>query len=181
MIHRGIFPGSAHLIDDRDAMSPPYPQRRHSVQARRMSVQDVRSDRREELLESLRSGVDDHHVVEDRNSLQLRGLDSRAVEVESCDVFLGLPRRVVFRCRQLKRLPPQSPLLAQQRQRAKCVAALQRQRMIQDVENAQAHDLTSRFRCNARTSAARAAGLPGRRYRSPPSSGWTAPARLPGP
>jgi len=60
------------------------------------------------------------------------------VENPSVDGFFRQIRFGVARGRQMMRLPPEPPLFGQERQRAERIAALQRDRMIENVENAHA-------------------------------------------
>ena len=64
------------------------------------------------------------------------GFPQRSIEVQPVDVFFGCTRRRVLRPGEVKSLPSEASLLSQDRTRAECVAAVQRDRVIQDVEHA---------------------------------------------
>ena len=65
-----------------------------------------------------------------------------AEEVPTVDGVFGTRRRRVLGARHVVGVPPQAPLLAQDRQGPERVAAVQRDRVIQHMQHAQAHAAT---------------------------------------
>ena len=134
-----ILPRRTHLVDHRQAILPAHPDRRQRVQHRRMGMQDVRPHLLDHLGDPPAHG---RHQPQFADSRQLRssvGVERSAEEMPVVDRLLGDRRRTLLRRSEMEGLPAAPTLLAQQGERAKRVAAMQRQRMVEDVEDAQWH------------------------------------------
>ena len=77
-------------------------------------------------------------------SQQARALDTwRTVKSHAIDIIMEGLCWTLLRCRQVEGFPSKLPLFTQNGERAKGVAAVQRDGVIQDVEDAQAHTVTA--------------------------------------
>ena len=137
VVDRGVFPERAHLVDDRDAEPATRAQRRQRVQHRRMRVEDVGV---EALAPAPRCAARVARIsaqIADARHARRRALaERRAMKAPTVDVLDLAARLAVARRRELQRLPAERPLLAQDGQRAEHVAAVQRKRVIEDVQDA---------------------------------------------
>ena len=104
-----------------------------------MRVQDVGPNLARHLVETTLRRAHQRKLAQNRKLPQQPGLPQGPVEVEPVDVLLGHARRRVLRARKVESLPPDAPLFAQDRPRAERVAAVQWDRVIEDVEDPQAH------------------------------------------
>jgi hypothetical protein len=118
-------------------------QSRDRIQNGRMRMQDIRPDFAHHLEEALFNSTDQCQFAKDRQPVNAATNTGRPKEVPPFDILFHERAPDVFRCRQVKRFPTPLALLAQDRKRAERIAAMQRNRMIEDVQNPQAHETTS--------------------------------------
>lgn len=72
-----------------------------------------------------------------------RGCHRCPVEMPTVDIFLtGSASNLFWGC-QMKSFPAQPTLLAQDRQRAECITAMEWDRMIEDMQNSETHEGTA--------------------------------------
>jgi len=136
VVDRGVLPEGAHLVDHRDAQAPGHAQRGQRVQHRRVGVDQVGAHGCRHRLDARGKLSHQRHLVEPRHTAPA-GCGRRAMEVPA--VHRLLQRRAagsVLGAGQVEGLPPERALLAQQRQRAERVPAVQRDRVVEDVEDA---------------------------------------------
>src|SRR6516162_10754968 len=108
---------------------------RQRVEGRRVGVKDPGSYLFDDIVESPVQVADDLQLAKPR---QLRSKTSwhwRAQEFPGADPLARGPGRIMLATRQQHGLPTQRPLLIDDAERAKHIAALQRQRMVEDVQN----------------------------------------------
>src|SRR4051812_28422310 len=89
-----------------------------------------------DLRHALRRLRHEAHFAGERYLRPHRGNHGRAVEVPAFDGLLVSLTAILLWRSQLKRFPPDGPLLAQDCKRPERITALQRNRMIEDVEDA---------------------------------------------
>src|SRR5450432_4180786 len=144
VIGRRVLPKSADFVDDRDAEASPDPQRRQRIEDRRVSMQDVGTYRARHFFETPRRCAHLRHFPDAGQAVKRAWFPRRSVEMKTVDVFFQCAGHGMLRTRHMERLPAQAPLLAQDRTRAERVAALERDRMVENMQDAKAHWRLSR-------------------------------------
>ena len=142
VIDGGIFPESANFINDRQTEAAPDAQRGNGVEHRRMGMQDMGADFGDHLGQAFLQAFHQLHFAEYRPFCRRSCRARRTVKVPAVDVFLRRRTADVFGRSQVKCFPAQAPLPVQDRQGAECIAAVQRNRMIEDVQDTQSHYVT---------------------------------------
>ena len=108
-----------------------------------MGLYHVRSYSARDFLETPRGSSHQAHFPDARKVGEPPWLPKRSIKTKPVDLFLGCTGNKVLGTRQLECIPAQSALLAQDRSGAKGVAALQWERVIENVEDAQGHPAAS--------------------------------------
>ena len=114
--------------------------RRQTVQQRGVGVQDVGLDFGNDLVEPAPQIADDCQLAGGGRLCGQPGRLRRAEELPFADLFASVApvgcrcERLVFSARDENRLPADRPLLVDDAEGAINIAALQRQRMIEDVK-----------------------------------------------
>ena len=140
VVHRGVLPERANFVHHRDAQLAPHLEGRQRIEHRRMGVDDVGLDLAGDFFQAPAQCLHQGDFAAHRQVSQQPGAARRAVKMQAIDVFFsGLGRALLGRG-DVKRLPAQRALLAQQRRRAKGVAAVQRNGVVENVQDAQGHD-----------------------------------------
>ena len=132
---RGVFPERAHFINHRQPTPATGADRRQRVEGGRVSVKDFGLYFSDDGVEAPVEIADDFRLAK---PWQLRCKTSRHRRTQKfppADPFARGPRRIMLAARQQHGLPPQRPLLIDDAERAKHIAALQRQRMVEYVQN----------------------------------------------
>ena len=141
MVDGGVFPERTHFINDRNTQQPPHAQGWNGVEHGRMGMKDVRADHPRDLEQP---GLGLAHQRKLREHRELRPASrGGAVEVPAVDRLFRGRGRGVLGAGEVKRFPTELALLAQDRQRAKRVAAVQGNRVVEHMENAQRHQDTN--------------------------------------
>ena len=128
-----VLPQAPDLIDDRNALAAAGADRRQGVQHRGMGVQNLRLDLADDLVQAAAEIADDLELAHPGQPGAEAARHPRAQIFPVADSLARRSRRVVLAARQQHRLPAEGPLLVDDAERAKDVAALQRRRMIEDV------------------------------------------------
>ena len=144
MVDGSVLPERPHLVEHGYAALSADPDRRQHIEHGRVGVDDVGTESSGQLGDAACSCRHLAKVDGPRHGHARAGAHLRSIEPEPIDVFEVRHRRTVPRCRQLQCFPPQRPLLAQDGHGPERVAAVQRKRVIKDVQNAHGHQ--PRFR-----------------------------------
>ncbi len=136
VVDRGVFPEGADLIDHRDAQLAGDLDGREGIEHRRMGMDDVRANFPRDFFQA---GFELLHQAPVRLTTGQAGQapsgDRGAVEVQAIDVFERRCGFALLGRGEVKGLPAQRALLAQERRGAEGVAAVQRNRVVEDVED----------------------------------------------
>ena len=143
MVHGGVLPGGTHLIDHRQAMPATDPQAGQGVEHRRVGMDQVGLDLTHQFAHA---ACGELHLPDQPGT----GGTGRAEEAPAVDLFLQDRRCTLLRTGEMKGLPPQPALLAEDGQGAEGIATVQWRRVVKDMQDTQAHVAIS-------TSARRAA------------------------
>src|SRR5271163_4153515 len=130
-----VFPQRTHFVDDRNAMTAADADRREGVEDRRVRVQNLRAYFVDDLVEATPEIADDLQLASPGQPRAEPNRRRRAQKLPITDAFARRPGRVMLAAGQQHRLPSQGPLLIDDAERAQDVATLQRQRMVEDVQN----------------------------------------------
>ena len=137
VVHGGIFPKGPHLIHHRDTQPRTHPQSRPGVEYRRVRVQDGRAQLFGYLLQAALKLAHQRKLAHSRQAA--RGGCRCTVKLPAIDLFFQRLGAAVFRAGEVEGFPAAPALLAQQRQGTKGVPAVQRNRVVEDVQDPQAH------------------------------------------
>ena len=135
VIDRRVLPQGTHFVDDRNAQPAARSDGRKSVEHRRMGVQHVGLESFRELDQpAARRGhlgqIGDARKPGYDAGAHHRAVKRPAVHLVDCTVARRMTRR-----RELERFPAERALLPQDCSRAKCIAAVQRERMVEEVQH----------------------------------------------
>ena len=133
VIDGGILPGGAHLVDHGNPEPTADLNRRQRVEHRRVRMQDVRANLLDHLGDTRFVYLHFPQFAQTGQALGQRA--RRAVEVPAVHVVFATRGHPLARRGEMKRLPAERALLAKYRDGPKGVAAMQRQRVIEDMEN----------------------------------------------
>ena len=147
VVDGGILPERANLVDHGQPEQPARAQRRNGIEHRRVRVQYIGTRVSRDLKDALRGRPHLCPLARTRDGVQHRWRLPRPIEAQALHQLVGLRRGDVLRTGDLHRFPAQPLLLAQDGTRAECISALQRNRMIQHVQNPQAHPAALRCCC----------------------------------
>jgi hypothetical protein len=135
VVDRGVFPECAHFVHDRNAEAAPGAQRGNRVERGRVRVQDVRLDLRDDLGQAPGQAVDHLFLVQHRQFGQRSARGRGAVEVQAVDGFFQIVAGMLLGAGHMEGFPAERALLAQDRAGAEGVAAVQRDRVVEDVQD----------------------------------------------
>jgi hypothetical protein len=130
---RGVFPERAHFINHRQPTPATGADRRQRVEGGRVGVQDPRPHFSDDFVQSPVEVADEHQFAKPRQLRADPGWRRGAQEFPPADPLARRPRRIMLAAGQQHRLPPERTLLIDDAERAKHIAALQRQRMVENV------------------------------------------------
>jgi hypothetical protein len=99
-------------------------------------MQDLRSNLVDHLLQALLEVADDPQLANPRQPRGEPGRHPGPQKLPFTDALSRRSRRVMLAAGQQHRFPAQCPLLVDNAERAIDIAALERQRMVEDVQNA---------------------------------------------
>ena len=125
VINCRVLPECAHFVNERDPEGARHAQRRQGIQDRRMGVQDVGLRQRGNLANSPLRRAHQRKLAQHRHASERCRRTRGAIEVQSVDVLVRRSRSRVLRARDVKRLPSQAVLFAQDFPSTERVAALQ--------------------------------------------------------
>src|SRR6266702_3852813 len=111
-----------------------------------MRMQELRSDALCDVFQPARERAHHRELRQTRQSAQALAVMRCAQEMPSVHGLVELLAAALLRPGEMGRLPSQPSLLLQYRQRAERVSAVQRQRMVEDVEEAHGVPAASSFR-----------------------------------
>ena len=131
---RGVFPEGANFVDDRQAKLAPRPDGGEAAKRGRVGVEDIRAPFARDGFDAASQRAD---FLPFRQPRRARRLARCAVKREAIVQFELCPgeRRGVAQAGEAAHFMPQPFLRLEDRARAEGVAALQRQRVIEDMEN----------------------------------------------
>ena len=147
--HCRILPEGADLIDQRQAMAARHGERGHGGQHRRVGVEDVGLELAHQRVEPGRRGGDLGALAQQRRAPAGVG---GAVEEQALGLLGVGAGHGVARGGQVVRLDPHGAAGAHERAGAEAVARMERQRMVEDVEDAR-HSGAPSVRAKASTFA----------------------------
>ena len=127
---RGIFPERAHFINDRHPMPATGADCGQRVEGGRVGVKNCRSYFPDDVVEPPVEVADDLQLAKPRQLRSKTGRHWCAQEFPTIDSLSRGPRRIMLATRQQYGLPPQCPLLIDDAEGTKHIAALQRQRVV---------------------------------------------------
>src|SRR5688572_32524607 len=104
-----------------------------------MGLNDVRFFHRHDFADPLAQRLNDRELIEHGKLRERSARLGRAIEAQAVVLFDGRSVPSMLRARDVRRLPAELALLAQDRGAAEGVAALHRQGVIEDVENSRTH------------------------------------------
>src|ERR1700730_489254 len=88
-----------------------------------------------DLLDAIRELAHELELSEPRHTLQESARRRRAIELPAVHLFFIGRHWTLFRAGEMECLPAQRPLLLENRQRAESITAVQRNRVIEYVQN----------------------------------------------
>src|SRR6202030_1732498 len=136
VVDRGVFPEGANFVDYRHAEPASHAQRWDRIQRRRVCVQQLRFDLLGNRLQTVRERVHHPQLRHRRQAGEPRAVERRAEEMPAVDRLFETLGALLLRAGEMGRVPSEPPLLSQYRQRAKRVAAVQWERVIEDMQDA---------------------------------------------
>jgi hypothetical protein len=135
MVRGGILPEGTALVDHRNAPPLAYTQCGDTVQCWRVRVQQVWSLLLDDRIQPPLQISNDAPLLKHRQSRRGSRWRRCAIEAQAVDLFNRRSCRPLFARGQLHRAPAQRRLLRQDGSGTKGVAAVQRDRMIKDVQD----------------------------------------------
>src|SRR5437660_6305684 len=115
-------------------MPPARTKRRYRVEDRRVRVQDLRANFTDHFIEPPVEVADDRQLANPRQPGGEPGRHPGPQKLPFTDALSRRSRRVMLAAGQQYRLPAQRPLLVYNAEGAIDIAALERQRMVEDVK-----------------------------------------------
>src|SRR6187401_2667124 len=129
MINRRILPRCPHLVDQWNAQPPPDAQRGNGIQDRRVRMQNVRPYTPGNLLDAMGYFTHQLNLRNPWYAVKQSTRRRRAIEMPAVHLFFLGRYRPLFGSGEMKRFPTQRALLLENRERAECVTAVQRDRV----------------------------------------------------
>ena len=134
VVDGGVLPRRPQFVHDRQAALAADPKRRQHVEHRRMCVQHVRPELRGELVDASGRGSHFAEVAETRQPRRAPR-DGCPVEAPAVHDLAARGADILARRRELQGLPAERTLLAQDGDGPEHVPAVQRKRVIENVQN----------------------------------------------
>ena len=129
---RRVLPKGAYFINDRNRMPPAGPNCRQGVEDRRVGVQYLRANLADYFVEFPVEIADDRELANPRQPSGDPGRHPGPQKLPFTDALSRRSRRVMLAAGQQHRLPAQHPLLVDNAEGAIDIAALKRQRMVEE-------------------------------------------------
>src|SRR6516164_4099856 len=130
-----VFPECAHFVNGWDPMLASGANCRQDVEDRRMGMEDLGTQFADHLIDAPTEVIDNSQFAKPGHPSGRPFWHRRPQKFPVANSLPRWSRRIMLAARQQKRLPAQRPLLVDDPERAIDIAALQRQRMVEYVED----------------------------------------------